>query len=183
MADERATSRDLEIENYTLDDLIRIAEEDILRLDALKLQCIDSKRDLTNQIVRAKDNHYRGRTSISFLQLKALEEHVMALGALQQRIQLAQSMYWKEKTGEARRSDKRMFEHAKKERDEATELCRRLAAEIESLQSQLERVRAGNADSITASAFVDVARLVLAESTFNRIMERANERVRGKQAT
>jgi hypothetical protein len=61
----------------------------------------------------------------------------------------------------------------------ARESCRRFAAEIERLSAEVERLKAENRAAAFGAAFVEVARIVLAEVTFQRIHDRARDRARG----
>lgn len=71
-------------------------------------------------------------------------------------------------------------ENLRAERDEAIDLSRKLAGELEKLSAEVARLQAGQSQVSGGAlhlAFFEVSRVVLAEATFNRILERARERV------
>lgn len=62
------------------------------------------------------------------------------------------------------------------ERDRAVDAARRLAGEVERLSVELSAAVSLHATAPVDRAFVETARLVLSEVTFQRIMERAKDR-------
>jgi hypothetical protein len=60
-----------------------------------------------------------------------------------------------------------------RDRNDAREACRRLAAEVERLQGELTAARATSGDAKLHRAFYESAQFILAESTFNRIRDKA----------
>ena len=60
-----------------------------------------------------------------------------------------------------------------RERDEAREASRRLAAEVERLQNDLADAKKSSGDARRHRAFYESARFILAESTFKRIDDKA----------
>lgn len=75
-------------------------------------------------------------------------------------------------------SDKAAFVLLEREREEARDSSRKLAAEVERLNGLLSELRADNRMAPVYAAFVEVAQMVLSEVTFHRIMERAKDKAR-----
>lgn len=65
-----------------------------------------------------------------------------------------------------------------RERDEARDASRRLAAEVERLQSELDAAKKSHGDRRLHQAFFEASKFILAESTFNRLLAKAKELAR-----
>lgn len=76
-------------------------------------------------------------------------------------------------------SDKAALAVLQKELDDAKEACRRLASEVERLSS-ISSAMPKDASIGVAIEFVEVCRIGMAESAFIRYMNRARDRVHGK---
>jgi hypothetical protein len=72
-------------------------------------------------------------------------------------------------------SDKVAIALIEKDLDSAKESCRKLAEEVERLTGELSTVDSKRAKA--DRAFVEIARLMLSEVTYNRIIDRSRERL------
>jgi hypothetical protein len=77
-------------------------------------------------------------------------------------------------------SDKVGFAMLEKERDDAREVCRNLATEVERLSRVVKDMPGATKEAAVSRAFMEVAELVLSEVTFQRILSRARNKARSK---
>lgn len=156
---------------------------DLSRLDVMQLHQVRNEAEASRGMTKAWLAEARGRRYT--LQEKidvALYDRVDAADkAWAERIRLVSCEFaWRKRERSAasfkpHTSPPVASKSAERERDEAQEACRRLAAEVERLTAELKEAKRSTTDAGLHRAFYESAQFILAESTFNRIRDKARQ--------